>query len=221
MRSRCHSPLPGGKCAGQAYAAVGRQRIHKREGRRVQAVGYRDQEARGRGQGGGAKKKAACKRATDKTMLAQQNRRIAPSTRCQRTGGNAICTWWSLAEGHGGENFDSTKPSPALLCMVDHTRIWTTCRQTDLHSYSRYHYAHAAVPQLAGPLPLPRPPLAALRPSTLTLNRPNRDGLVGKRAAGWRGMCASPSFAYHDPRDGMTRAEHSRARLAWRWACHS
>lgn len=41
---------------------------------------------------GGSKKKAACKRATDKTMLAQQNKRIAPSTRCQRTGGNAICT---------------------------------------------------------------------------------------------------------------------------------
>lgn len=67
----------------------------QREGRRVQAVGYRDQEARGRGRGGGRggrKKKAACKRATDKTMLAQQNRRIAPSTRCQRTEGNAICT---------------------------------------------------------------------------------------------------------------------------------
>lgn len=86
MRSRCHSPLPVGKCASRHMQQSGGSRPERVGG--SQAVGYRDPEARGRGK----EKNAACKRAREKAMLAQQNRRIAPSTRCQRTGGNAICT---------------------------------------------------------------------------------------------------------------------------------
>lgn len=89
MRSRCHSLLPVGKCATRHMQQSGGSRQKRVGGSKPSVIATWRRED---GAGQGEKKTAACRRARAKAILAQQNRRIAPSTRCQRTGGNAICT---------------------------------------------------------------------------------------------------------------------------------